>query len=59
VGGGAAGFLPSARDIQVFPKGVDMAREGAIPAGSLANHEFYSKYVIWEPSAPEKLQPVF
>jgi len=53
------GFRFHAEDVPVFEGVVELADQGVLPGGSLANQEFYSKYVQWESSADEKLQPVF
>lgn len=52
------GFQLIAEDIPVFSGAVDLADQGLLPGGSIANQEFYSKHVLWEPSADTKLQPV-
>lgn len=53
------GFHLYAEKVPVFSGAVDLAQKGILPGGSLANQEFYSKYVIWDSSAPEDLQSVF
>ena len=52
------GFRLNAAAIPIFSEAVELAEQGVLPGGSLANREFYSKHVIWEPTAGEKLQPV-
>ena len=53
------GFHLHAQKVPIFPGAVDLAQQGTLPGGSLSNREYYSKYVIWESSAPDELQPVF
>ena len=53
------GFRFHADKVPVFLNAVELADQGLLPGGSIANQEFYSKYVIWESTAAEKLQPVF
>ena len=53
------GFRLHAEKVPVFPGAGELADQGLLPGGSIANQEFYSKYVIWESTAAEKLQPVF
>ena len=52
------GFHLIAKQIPLFSGAVELADQGVLPGGSMANREFYSKNVMWESSADIKLQPV-
>jgi len=53
------GFRFHAQEVPIFAGVLELADQGVLPGGSLANREFYSKYVLWESTADEKLKSVF